>query len=149
LTFLDGVAGVFFRALALTMTVALLTSLVLAITLTPSLAAWFVRDHAHMPHQHNSAGQDGGVVLRHFLWLYEAGLRSALRFRWLTLFGCVLVFGGGILIYANLATDFLPAMDEGGFVIDYHSPYGTSLTETNRQLLQAEAILRATPEVEG
>jgi len=40
-------------------------------------------------------------------------------------------------------------MDEGGFIIDYHSPYGTSLEETNRQLLQAEEILRATPEVEG
>ena len=43
LTFLVGVAGVFFRALALTMVVSLLTSLVLAVTLTPSLAAWFVR----------------------------------------------------------------------------------------------------------
>ena len=40
-------------------------------------------------------------------------------------------------------------MDEGGFVIDYHTPYGTSLAETNRQLLQAEEILRATPEVES
>ncbi len=49
----------------------------------------------------------------------------------------------------NLSSDFLPAMDEGGFVIDYHTPYGTSLAETNRQLLQAEEILRATPEVES
>ena len=40
-------------------------------------------------------------------------------------------------------------MDEGGFVIDYRTPYGTSLAETNRQLLQAEEILRATPEVES
>jgi multidrug efflux pump subunit AcrB len=44
LAFLDGVTGVFFRALALTMVVSLLTSLLLAVTLTPSLAAWFIRD---------------------------------------------------------------------------------------------------------
>src|SRR5487761_2360733 len=44
LAFLTGVAGVFFRALALTMVVSLLTSLVLAITLTPSLAAWLIRE---------------------------------------------------------------------------------------------------------
>ena len=44
LAFLSGIAGVFFRALALTMVVSLLTSLVLALTLTPSLAAWFIRE---------------------------------------------------------------------------------------------------------
>ena len=43
LAFLDGIQGVFFRALAVTMVVALLTSLVLAVTLTPSLAARFLR----------------------------------------------------------------------------------------------------------
>src|SRR6266446_2327394 len=49
LAFLDGITGVFFRALALTMVVSLLTSLVLAITLTPSLAGWFIRDRGHAP----------------------------------------------------------------------------------------------------
>src|SRR5260221_253240 len=43
LAFLNGIVGVFFRALALTMVVSLLTSLLLALTLTPSLAAWFIR----------------------------------------------------------------------------------------------------------
>jgi Cu/Ag efflux pump CusA len=49
----------------------------------------------------------------------------------------------------RLGGEFLPPLDEGGFVIDYHTPWGTSLTETNRQLVQAEVILRATPEVES
>ena len=52
LAFLSGVAGVFFRALALTMVVSLLTSLVLALTLTPSLAAWFIREREQMEHGH-------------------------------------------------------------------------------------------------
>src|SRR5207237_5237710 len=55
----------------------------------------------------------------------------------------------GIFVYSHLESDFLPAMDEGGFVIDYHTPYGTSLAETHRQLLNAEEILRATPDVES
>ena len=49
----------------------------------------------------------------------------------------------------RLESDFLPALDEGGMVIDYKAPPGTSLSETSRQLLQAEEILRATPEVES
>jgi CzcA family heavy metal efflux pump len=149
LAFLDGVTGVFFRALALTMVVALLTSLVLATTLTPSLAAWFIRDHGHLEPGHGAAGDDGGFILRRVIRLYEIVMRTALRHRGLTLLGCGLVLGAGIVLYGNLDSDFLPPMDEGGFVIDYHSPYGTSLTETHRQLLQAEEILRATPEVES
>jgi multidrug efflux pump subunit AcrB len=55
----------------------------------------------------------------------------------------------GAFIYRGLESEFLPPLDEGGFVIDYIAPFGTSLAETDRQLLQAEAILRATPEVES
>ena len=60
LAFLDGITGVFFRALALTMVVSLLTSLVLAVTLTPSLAAWFMRDRE--PTAQASAQARGGRV---------------------------------------------------------------------------------------
>jgi multidrug efflux pump subunit AcrB len=55
----------------------------------------------------------------------------------------------GVVIYKHLETDFLPEFDEGGFVIDFNAPPGTSLTETSRQLDQAEAILRANPDVES
>ena len=149
LTFLDGITGVFFRALALTMVVSLLTSLVLAMTLTPSLAAWFIRDRRDQERGHAPASDEGGFILRRIIRLYEIAVRLALRRRWLTLFGCGLVVVAGIGLYGKLESDFLPAMDEGGFVIDYHTPYGTSLAETNRQLLQAEEILRAAPEVES
>ena len=52
LTFLTGITGVFFRALALTMVVSLLTSLLLALTLTPSLAGWFIRAREKLEHGH-------------------------------------------------------------------------------------------------
>jgi CzcA family heavy metal efflux pump len=149
LAFLEGITGVFFRALALTMAVALLTSLVLAMTLTPSLAAWSMRDRQHLGEHRAPGDRDGGFILRRVVRLYEISVRFALRHRWTALAGCGVVLGGGLVLYGQLESDFLPPMDEGGFVIDYHTPYGTSLTETNRQLLQAEEILRATPEVES
>jgi CzcA family heavy metal efflux pump len=149
LAFLEGITGVFFRALALTMVVALLTSLVLAISLTPSLAAWLVRDREKLEHGHAPKDTEGGFLLRRVLGLYELGLRLALRHRWLTLLACAVVLFLGLGIYQRLESEFLPPMDEGGFVIDYVAPFGTSLAETDRQLLIAEKILLANADIES
>lgn len=149
LAFLDGLPGVFFRSLALTMVVALLTSLILALTLTPSLASLFLRDRAHLEHGHAPKAEEGGFLVRPLLRIFEAVLRRALRWRWATLLACLAIGVGGWLLYGQLQTDFMPEMDEGGFVIDYKTPWGTSLDETDRVLRQAEEVLRATPEVEG
>jgi len=149
LTFLEGITGVFFRALALTMVVALLTSLALAITLTPSVAAWFIRDRGRLEHGHAPRSAEGGFLLRGVLCVYEVAVRAALRHRWLTLALCGGVLALGVGIYQKLASEFLPPLDEGGFVIDYIAPFGTSLAETDRQLLIAEGILNATPDVES
>lgn len=148
LAFLTGVAGVFFRALALTMVVALLTSLVLALTLTPSLATWFIQHRK----EHVRSGTEeieGGFLLRRVTRIYEKAVRMTLRFRWLTLLGCATLLVFGIFIYGKLESDFLPAFDEGGFVVDYWSPPGTSLAETSRQLAIAEKIIRENPDVES
>ncbi len=168
LAFLDGITGVFFRALALTMVVSLLMSLVLAITLTPTLAAWLMRNARRpeqgargeevgsipsciwpTPEQGARGEETDGPVLRRIISIYEHAIRFALRrYGWVVLF-CLVVLIGGAGIYSRLETEFLPEMDEGGFVIDYVAPWGTSLAETSRQLLQAEEIIRATPEVES
>ena len=142
LAFLDGITGVFFRAWALTMVVSLLTSLLLAVTLTPSLAAWLIRDGAPKHHE-------GGPLLRALIRLYEFSVRGALKFRWVVLMICLGLMAFGAFMFQKLESDFLPEMDEGGFVIDYVAPWGTSLAETSRHLLVAEAILKETPEVES
>ncbi|MGZ4977719.1 MAG: efflux RND transporter permease subunit [Methylobacter sp.] len=140
LAFLDGVAGCFFRSLALTMVVSLLTSLVLAVTLIPSLAAWW------MPIVKPRTRQSW---LDKLIEGYEKVLRAALRQTRKVLTGCVLILALGIWLYGRLESEFLPFMDEGGFVLDYRAPWGTSLAETDRQLRQAEIILRAMPELES
>jgi CzcA family heavy metal efflux pump len=149
LAFLSGVAGVFFRALALTMVVSLLTSLVLALTLTPSLAAWFIRDRKKMDSGNKSDDLNGGFLLKRVILFYERSLRTALRFRWLAFGACVAVLISSVFIYRHLESDFLPAFDEGGFIIDFNAPPGTSLNETSRQLGAAEKILAANPDVES
>jgi CzcA family heavy metal efflux pump len=149
LAFLEGITGVFFRALALTMVVALLTSLVLAVTLTPSLAAWFLRDRARLEHGHAPKGEEGGFLLARVIRIYELAMRAALRHCWFTLGACAGVLAFGVGLYQKLESDFLPTMDEGGFVIDYIAPPGTSLAETHRQLLLAEEILNGTSDVES
>ncbi len=146
---LDGLPGVFFRALALTMTATLLTSLVLAVTLTPTLASLLIRDRSHLEHGHAPASVDGGFIMRPLTRWFERLLRGALRWRWVTLLTCALIGVSAWLLYGKLQTGFMPDMDEGGFVIDCLTPWGTSLEETDRMMQQAEAILRATPEVEG
>jgi multidrug efflux pump subunit AcrB len=145
LAYLSGMAGVFFRALGLTMVVALLVSLVLAITLTPSLAAWLIRSRTKAA----STGEEAGFVLRPVLRIYEAAVRWALQHAGLTLLACGMVFLASIFIFWQLETGFLPDFDEGGFVMDYTALPGTSLAETSRVLDGAEQSIRTNADVEG
>jgi len=146
LTYLDGVPGVFFRSLALTMALALLTSLVLAVTLTPTLGSMLIRGK-------KGAVQDeleqGGRILRRIIEIYEWVVRRALRHIGLSALCMVAVIATGVFLYFQLDTDFLPAQDEGAFVLDYFSRPGTSLAETDRMLRHVEEILGSTPEVES
>lgn len=145
LAFLDAMPGVFFRALGLTMVVALLVSLLLAVTLTPSLAAWLIRGRTTA----SSTGEEAGFIMKRVLRVYEATARWALRHAWLTVLGCLLVLAAGVFIFRQLETGFLPDFDEGGFVMDYTAIPGTSLAETSRVLDQAEQSIRTNADVEG
>ena len=143
LTMLTGVTGVFFRSLALTMAVALLTSLVLALTFTPVLAERFVKVKKSLDQE--ELGSVLSLIVRPYEWI----LRHALRNRWTVVAVCGLVLFGSYIIYTQLGTEFLPAFDEGAFILDYVTPPGSSLTETDRLLTHIEEILKETPEVES
>ena len=76
LAFLEGITGVFFRALALTMVVSLLTSLVLAVTLTP--VAGRLAASAPRGRKGRAAGREqGGRLLRRVIRVYETVVRAA------------------------------------------------------------------------
>jgi CzcA family heavy metal efflux pump len=157
LAFLTGITGVFFRSLALTMAVALLTSLVLALTFTPVLAERFVkirrRDkkvvHNQADNQTSEDEESSGRVMAAIIRRYEWVLGHALDYRWLVLALAALVLVSSYLLYRKLGSEFLPAFDEGAFVLDYIAPPGTSLAETDRMLRHIEGFLAETPEVES
>ena len=87
--------------------------------------------------------------LRHLLDAYEKALRFAFqRPRVIAGFAALLVIGS-YFCYQALGTDLLPPMDEGGFILDYYTPAGSSLAETNRIISHIESMIRAIPEVEG
>ncbi|HJQ33024.1 MAG TPA: efflux RND transporter permease subunit [Pyrinomonadaceae bacterium] len=154
LTLLTGVTGVFFRSLALTMAVALLTSLVLALFFTPVLAERFVKakrrdeDVNEAPRDEEEEEQ-GGPFLRAVIRRYEWVLGHALDNRWAVLLVMLAVLAGSYLLYRGLGSEFLPAFDEGAFVLDYIAPAGSSLEETDRVLRHVEQMLKETPEVES
>ncbi|HVA93548.1 MAG TPA: efflux RND transporter permease subunit, partial [Candidatus Dormibacteraeota bacterium] len=62
---------------------------------------------------------------------------------------CLALIGVSYVSYNSLGSDLLPAMDEGGFVLDYVMPPGSSLQETNRVINHVEQIIRSVPEVEN
>jgi multidrug efflux pump subunit AcrB len=143
---ITGVTGVFFRALAVTVGMALLTSLALALTWTPTLSHYFIRKRAGAP---TGEQEEHSSVPRWLMNPYERVLKMALQHPLLLTVFCVLLIGGSYVCYRNCGSDLLPAMDEGGFIIDYIMPAGSSLEETNRVVSHVEQILRAVPEVEG
>lgn len=167
-----GVTGSFFRALAVTMTVSLLTSLVLALTWTPALSLRLLRrgrDEDSMGDADTSKrgsesaepdaaetlrlmerehGREGRLMHRVLLW-HEQALRWAIARPAALALACAALVAGTFFAYRALGSDLLPAMDEGGFVLDYIMPAGSSLSETDRVLRHVERILREIPEVES
>jgi CzcA family heavy metal efflux pump len=140
---ITGVTGVFFRALAITVGMALLTSLGLALTWTPTLSHYFLRDRK--PELSQAARHES--VSPWLMRTYERTLRFTLEHP-LALAGfSILLIAGAYFCYTHTGSDLLPAMDEGGFIVDYVMPPGSSLRETNRVISHVETILRQTPEV--
>ena len=140
-----GVTGSFFRALAITMTISLLTSLLLAVTWTPALSLILLREKKNTPSEYEAHGR----VMKWILSWHEHGLTWALSRPFLMLGLCGMLLVGTFIGYRSLGSDLLPAMDEGGFILDYIMPAGSSLTETNRVMEHIDRVLHAIPEVES
>ena len=159
LTILTGVTGVFFRSLAITMSVALLTSLVLALGFTPVLAERFVRPKRRPsespPPEHDPSAieleeeAESGRFLGAIIGRYEWVLSHALDNRWIVIVIILGVLIGSYALYRALGSEFLPDFDESAFVLDYWAPPGASLEETNRMLHDVEGKLLETPEIES
>ncbi len=155
-----GVTGTFFRALAITMTVSLITSLGLAMSWTPALSQYLVRRKETTAPATSAEGPDMAALLAaeeahlsgffgRIVNFYTRAMRVIIKRPWTLAASSVVIIILSFVCYNFLQTDFLPEMDEGGFILDYFTPPGSSLAESNRILLHIEKILRSTPEVEN
>jgi CzcA family heavy metal efflux pump len=138
-----GVNGVFFRALAVTVGMSLLTSLALALTWTPTLSHYLLRSRPA------GKSEDHHSVPPALMRTYERVLKLTLNHKLVLAAFAIVLIAGSYFCYKQTGSDLLPAMDEGGFIVDYVMPPGASLAETNRVITHVERILRATPEVEN
>ena len=170
---ITGVTGTFFRALAIAMSVSLLTSLALALTWSTNLGVYLIRrghgeepgaaatEHAPPEDSENAefermrrmmaAEEESlkGGLFEKIIVFYERWMRRALEHPlWLGAF-CVILIAVSYVCYGQLGTDLLPHMDEGGFILDYVMPPGSSLQETNRVVTHVESIIKSVPEVEN
>jgi multidrug efflux pump subunit AcrB len=139
LAFLSGITGAFFKFLSLTMASALIISFLLTALTVPLLARSMI-----------DFGKWNDPAHGHETWLRRAHgrvLRVMFDRPILIAAGLAVLIGAGYVAYRHVGTGFLPRMDEGGFVLDYQTSPGTSLTETDRELGEVEAILKKDPYV--
>jgi len=142
LGFLGGVTGAFARALSVTVGAALVVSYAMTALVVPLLARTFI-DFArwHDPHARDAA-KPGWLARAHRRLLDRLERRPLLL-----AVGLLPLLALGWIAYQHVQTGFMPKVDEGGFVMDYYSPAGTSLDETDREMAEVDRILRVIPDV--
>ncbi len=143
LAFIEGVAGGFFKALAITMATALIISFFFVFLVVPLLGEMLLKisDAKNL--------ESVGPVLKRLHNNYQSFMTTFLNKPvWLIISIGVTIFIGYIS-YKQVGSGFMPNMDEGGFILDYVAPPGTSLTETDRLLRQVEKIIINIPEVDS
>jgi CzcA family heavy metal efflux pump len=142
---LPGVTGAFFKPLALTMAIALVVSFFIAVVAAPVAIVALER-----PGHRGEAAPMGGwmaALRRRMNGAYDRAVGAFVDRGFLSSGVLLLLLAGGWLLYRSLGTDFLPAMDEGSIILDYWTPPGTSLTDTDAMLNEMERIIMALPDV--
>ncbi|MDE2369862.1 MAG: efflux RND transporter permease subunit [Burkholderiales bacterium] len=141
LAFLTGVTGAFFKALSLTMAAGLVISFLVTWLAVPLLAD-------HWLGEKDAEQEEGGRITAALHRRYERMMQRVLARPAWVLLGVVPLLAVGAVAFNQVGSGFMPSMDEGGFILDYRAPAGTSLTETDRLLRQVEAIVKANPSVQ-
>ncbi|QXQ07628.1 efflux RND transporter permease subunit [Sphingosinicellaceae bacterium] len=140
LSFLTGVTGAFSKALSITMAAALAISWAMTAFVVPVL----VRRLVDFGKWHDPGAAGEGWLGRN----HDRALNGVARRPWLLLVILVPLLAVGYVGYSKVETGFMPKVDEGGFIMDYYTPPGTSLDETSRQVGQIDAMLHTDPAVE-
>lgn len=157
--FMEGSTGVFYRQFAFTLAIAIVISAVNALTLSPALAALFLKDN----HNHNQNGHEKTSFKQRFFAGFNNGfekvtnrylgsLRFLIRHKWLSLGGLGVVILATVWMVNTTPSGFIPSEDQGFIAVSVSMPAGTSLERTVKTLEEAENIIRtveANREIDG
>ena len=141
--FMSGVIGKFFFQFGVTMTVAVMLSLLEALTLTPMRASQFVQAGSHS----TRIGRAADYVFHHNAVLYRRLLAVALRHHWLVILVSLVFFVLSLAALGPLKKELMPAQDQGTFLIRLQTPVDSSMEYTNGKFLVAEKFFSTRPEV--
>jgi HAE1 family hydrophobic/amphiphilic exporter-1 len=151
-SFMTGSTGIFYRQFALTMAIAILISAVNALTLSPALAALFLKNK-HSADGHDApkkgftekfyAGFNGGF--NYMTDKYIGGVKALIRNKWVSMAGLALVVAVTVFLVRTTKSGFIPTEDQGFVAIAVSTPSGTSLDGTNKIFKQAEDQIKGLP----
>jgi HAE1 family hydrophobic/amphiphilic exporter-1 len=148
--FMNGSTGVFYRQFAFTMAIAIVISAVNALTLSPALAALFLKN--------NHVSENGKLVAPTFKQRFFSGfntgftsltnrytnsLKFLIKTKWVALGGLAIVVLATVWMVKSTPTGFIPTEDQGFIAISISTPSGTSLDGTSKVMQEAETKLRA------
>src|SRR4051794_6994618 len=138
---MSGVAGAYFKVMTNSMIITLVCSFFVTWLMLPVVYLLFTREGKS---KKSKAKTEKAHLVKKQKWVSFFITRPYISF--IIIIGFIVSI---VLIYPQLETGFLPEMDEGSIVLDYTSPPGTSLHETDRILQQVEKIIVADPDVQA
>lgn len=149
---MEGSTGLFYRQFAFTMAIAIVISAVNALTLSPALAALFLKD-VHSEHDHqDKAPLKRGFKEKFFIGFnnsfnnltnrYVGGLKFLIRNKWLSMGGLTIITLATVVMVKTTPSGFIPTEDQGFIAIAVNTPSGTTLDGTQKVMSQAETTVR-------
>ncbi|MEV8636452.1 efflux RND transporter permease subunit [Streptosporangium sp. NPDC051023] len=142
IAFTGGITGALFSTFALTITIALLASLLVSLTVIPVLAYWFLKPaKGGVTREAAEAKERNGVLQR----VYVPVVRFAVRRRWVTLLGAFAILVVTVGMGAQIRTDFLGSSGQNTFQVRQELTAGTSLRTADEAARTVEETVKKLP----
>ena len=141
--FMSGVIGTFFFQFGVTMTVAVMLSLLEALTLTPMRASQFVEAGSRS----TRIGRAADFTFRTVAALYRKWLAVALEHPWKVISGSLLFFALSFSTLNFINKELMPVQDQSSFIVRMQTPVDSSMEFTDMKAREAEKFLAARPEI--
>lgn len=156
--FMQGPAGVFYKQFAFTLAIAILISALNALTLSPALAALFLKNTTHDNNSTDAKAHKQGFSKRFFAAFnagftattnkYGKSLKFLFRNKWVPITGLVLILVSTVLLIQKTPTAFIPTEDQGFILYSVNLPPGASLDRTQKVMNRIDTILRKVDAIE-